>query len=167
MNKYELQDIREAYNKDGEPLLIQEQTPRYKVTNNGRPPIFKKVSLKQLQQRADEYIQLQREKEEPCTMIGLAHAIGVSRETLYKYINTNAGKFTDILKYYKEMVENNILTGALGNKYNSGFSQFVLTNHHDYKNSKDVNIKKHQDIKIISQIPDIQEVIDVESAQEA
>jgi hypothetical protein len=114
-----------------------------KLITAGHPRSFK--SIKDLEDRANEYLTEAEEADEPTTMAGLAVACGVSKDTLNVYAkgdyDTDDEKYSVAVRKIRTRIEANKLKMGLMGKTNAAITMFDLKNNHGYADKTQVETK--------------------------
>lgn len=103
-------------------------------------------SVKELQDKIDSYYQScyeiseewVKKKIKPFTITWLAVYLDTNRQTLINY-EDRSDEFFDAIKRRKSIVEEDIETWLLMNKYNSTWAIFNLKNNFDWKDKTEVD----------------------------
>jgi hypothetical protein len=114
-----------------------------KLITAGHPRSFK--SIKDLEDRANEYLTEAEGQDEPTTMAGLAVACGVSKDTLNVYAkgtyDTDNEKYSVAVRMIKTRIEAHKLKMGLMGKTNAAMTMFDLRNNHGYADKTQVETK--------------------------
>lgn len=95
----------------------------------GQPRKFK--SVKELQEKIDDYFEMCDKEKRPYTITGLALVLDTSRQTLVNYEKTD--EYFDTIKRAKHRCENYLEEGMLTNKLNSTASIFNAKNNYGWR----------------------------------
>jgi len=143
---------------------------------NGRPPKYTDPDI--LQERVNSYFEecdaniitqkkvnkgevVEVEHSEPYTMAGLAHHLGLSRETLNQYKKSEtyaewqkeepekAAKFLDIITHARDKIERDSMARGLLGIHDSRISTLNLSSNYGYSSKVEQDIKAKGTITII------------------
>lgn len=122
----------------------------------GRPPAFS--SPEELQAKIDEYfeketgwmvvgtknvyrdgdeVEIEEKRYRPATLSGLAYALGVCRDLIWRYSKDDA--FKDVLARAKTRCERDLEEGALNGELNPQFAKHVTQNGFGWKDKTEVD----------------------------
>lgn len=99
----------------------------------GRPPIFE--TPEEMQTAVDTFFETRKKEEKPCTIMGLALALGMCRDTLHEY--SKNGKFSDIVKNARNLIVDNVEDMLFSGKPAAG-PIFWLKNNAGYVDKQEI-----------------------------
>ena len=91
-----------------------------------------------MQALIDVYAKECKETAHPMTVVGLALALNIDKQTLYNYEKYDG--FSPVLKKAKSLCEDNILTRMLTGKSPAAPAIFVLKNHYNYADKLETTV---------------------------
>lgn len=110
-------------------------------------PVF--ATIRKLKNRIENYkIECDNKKRVP-SMSGLALYCGISKKTLYNYLEKNG--FSEEIEKFRTYCENYCLENALLGIIEPGMTKFYMKNELGYRDRLDV--EGNQTINIVSNIP--------------
>ena len=120
-------------------------------------------SVEELQKKIDLYYEScyeileewVKKKIKPFTITWLAVYLDTNRQTLINY-EDKSDEFFDTIKRRKSIVEDDIETWLLMNKYNSTWAIFNLKNNFDWKDKTEVDNNLHWNLNISNILWEIQ-----------
>lgn len=122
-----------------------------KKRGRGQPKKFATPEI--LQEKIDAYFVECEEKEEPCTITGLALALDTTRETLLDYQNNYEQEYSDVVRKAKQRVQNNAEKWLFSGKHPTGAIFWLKANAgwvdkqvHEVSGSLEFAIKKPDDL---------------------
>jgi len=106
------------------------------INLGGRPAVYESVNV--MAAKAEDYFRYCLDHEKTPSKIGLATYLGMGRSTLHQY-SAKPG-FSDLIKRCDDIIESSWVDLCSQNRNNAGVI-FILKNHYDYRDVKDVNFR--------------------------